>query len=248
MKKYFIYLTVICGLLVIILIGLFYNGIIWFVDPVSLGYQVKGIDVARYQGEIDWKAISSQGIQFAFIKATEGSSYSDPMFATNIVSSRGNNIFAGAYHFFSSESPGKTQAQNFINIVSEYPIDLPPVLDFEITKLEGDTEYVTKEAIIFLNELEKYFGTKPIVYTTYKSYENYLANNLNGYPLWIRDLFKEPEINGHDWIFWQYCNRGRLEGIDEKQIYVDLNVFNGSENEFKEYLKGLNTPKQAGIR
>ena len=221
---------------------LLYNGIIWFVYPEHKGYEVKGIDVARYQGDIDWEIISSQSIKFAFIKATEGSSYSDPTFDVNIIESRNNGIYSSAYHFFSAESSGKTQAENFIKIVSPYIIDLPPVLDFEIPKTVNDKENIVKEAQVFLRTVEKFFGITPIIYTTYESYSAFLASDFYEYPLWFRDLLREPKIEGErDWLFWQYSNRGRINGIDKKQKYVDLNVFNGTADEFEAYVRELST-------
>lgn len=239
-KKKIVILIMVSALFVIMLGELFYTGILWFVYPENMGYSVKGIDVSRYQGNINWEIISSQEIEFAFIKATEGSSYFDPMYNVNIVSARNNGIYVGAYHFFSSESAGKTQAENFIKVVSPHKIDLPPVLDFEISKSVKDKENVIKEAYDFLQEVEKYFGVKPIIYTTYESYSAFFTNNFGEYPMWFRDLFKEPKIEGNrDWLFWQYCNRGRIDGIEKKQKYTDLNVFNGNISEFKQYIDEL---------
>ena len=226
-----LFLAVIIGVLL-------FNGIIWFVCPEHKGFNVKGIDVSRYQGEINWQEISLQDIKFSFIKATEGTSYVDPKFNENAVSSISNGIHAGAYHFFSAESPGETQAENFIEAILPYSFDLPPVLDFEISKSVSDKENVIREALVFLQEIENQFKVKPLIYTTYESYNNFLTIDFDEYPLWFRDLLKEPKINGNrDWVFWQYCNRGRLKGFDRKQKYVDLNVFNGTEEEFETYIK-----------
>ena len=222
---------------------LIFDGVIWFVYPERLGYTVKGIDVARYQGEIDWEIISSQGIYFAFIKATEGSTHIDPMFNSNIVSSRHNGIYASAYHFFSSRSPGKTQAENFIRVIAEHELDMPPVLDFEIPKRDkDDSESIIEEAKQFLHCIEMHYGAKPIIYTTYDSYNTFLSDGFEDYILWFRDLFSIPNIKGgRSWFFWQYSNRGRLNGIDKQQRYVDLNVFYGSIDEFLQQIDEWNS-------
>jgi len=236
-KKYATILIVISVFGLIISSILLYNGVIWFVYPEIMGYTVKGIDVARYQGDIEWKQISEQNIKFAFVKATEGNSWVDPKFNENVVSSRDNGIYVGAYHFFNSEDEGKTQAENFIKIVSPYKTDLPPVLDFEISQTAKDKKNIIKETRVFLQEIEKYFEIKPIIYTTYESYNAFLVNEFDDYSLWFRDLFGKPKITGGmNWLFWQYCNRGRVYGIDKKQKYTDLNVFNGSINDFEKYI------------
>jgi len=207
-----------------------YNGLWWPVNPESMGYRVKGIDVARYQGNIDWKAIREENIRFAYIKATEGASYQDPLFTRNITESKRNGVVNGAYHYFSPDSPGAAQAANFIATVSPYQTDMPPVLDFEIGPA-ADKENVVGEVKIYLREIQAFFGAEPIIYTTYESYGLYLSDNFTDYKFWIRDLLRKPSFDGN-LVLWQYCNRGRLRGIDKAQKYVDLNVFIGTEQEF----------------
>ncbi len=127
---------IVLALLVFLIIGGItawgvYTGKIKLNVPDPEEYPVMGVDVSRYQGNIQWDVIAGQDVQFAFIKATEGSSYQDPLFAFNWEECRKNRIYAGAYHFFSFESGGDTQAQNFINTVGELQDDLPPVVDLE---------------------------------------------------------------------------------------------------------------------
>ena len=101
------------GLIGVIICTLLYNGIIQ-INGISAGkYPVRGVDVSAYQGDIDWDILSSQNIQFAFIKATEGSDFVDEHFKENWEKARTTELKVGAYHFFSFESPGKTQAENF---------------------------------------------------------------------------------------------------------------------------------------
>jgi lysozyme len=227
---------------------LYYNGLFWFVYPDNLGYTVRGIDVSHHQGLINWQDIASQGIKFAFIKATEGSNYSDGMFVNNTELSKECGIYIGAYHYFSHESSGESQAENFINTVAAYHFDLHPVMDFEISQDAGDREVIINEALTFLNVLETHFKIKPIVYTTYESYNAFLKDHFAAYDFWIRDLFDEPNVKDMEWVFWQYCNRGRLDGINGKQKFVDLNVFNGDESEFNEYTGGTQKRDNTMVR
>ena len=71
------------------------------VKPIANSYAVMGVDVARYQGTIDWNALSEQGIAFAFIKATEGSSHVDVRFRENWNEVAKTSILASPYHFMS---------------------------------------------------------------------------------------------------------------------------------------------------
>lgn len=208
-------------------------------DPEK--YPVDGVDVSRYQGNIQWDVIAAQDITFAFIKATEGSSYQDPNFAVNWGGARNNGIYAGAYHFFSFESSGETQALNFINTVGTLDNDLPPVVDLEFygsyTENPLSKEDTRKILDDLLESLEEFYGVKPIIYTTPKAYYQYLFGGGYGeYPLWMRNTYYKPT---ESWEFWQYSDKGELAGYDGRQadnleMYIDLNVYNGSYEEFLE--------------
>jgi lysozyme len=83
-------------------------------ELAALGYEVKGVDVSHYQGEIDWLALRKSGVRFAYIKATEGASLRDPRFAENWQRSHDAGIARGAYHYFLLCKSGAEQAANFI--------------------------------------------------------------------------------------------------------------------------------------
>lgn len=89
-------------------------------------YPVWGVDVSHYQGEIDWEQFKRQGVQFAYIKATEGSGFVDDRYASNRESAGAAEIYVGAYHFFSFDSPASSQAEHFISTVGDLDGALPP--------------------------------------------------------------------------------------------------------------------------
>ena len=117
------------------------------------------------QGAIDWDTLCGEGISFAYIKATEGSSHVDPRFADNWMGARGRGLRVGAYHFFSFDSPGDAQAQNFIARLPAGEIDLPPVVDVELYgKYRRDpkpADEVWAELKKTLDALEAEYGVKP---------------------------------------------------------------------------------------
>ncbi|MBR4257050.1 MAG: lysozyme, partial [Clostridia bacterium] len=90
--------AVICAAVVLCL---FYFGVLHINNPSKSIYPVRGVDVSHYQGDVDWETLSKQGISFAFIKATEGSSYVDLTFEKNYVEANKTVLRVGAYHFFS---------------------------------------------------------------------------------------------------------------------------------------------------
>lgn len=199
-------------------------------------YPIHGVDVSHYQGNIDWNVLADQDIQFAYIKATEGSSHVDENFASNFKEARQVGLKVGAYHFFSYDSAGITQAGNFIDTVENFDGMLPPVVDVEFygNKEENPpaSEEVYPQLRAYLDAVEGSYGMQPIIYATYESWELYIQDQFDDYPLWIRDIWNVPD-NSMDWIFWQYTNRGRLRGFSGDEPYVDLNVFAGTVDEWE---------------
>lgn len=201
-------------------------------------YAVEGIDISRYQGTVDWHAVAANGFAFAFIKATEGEAYQDPVFCKNWDNARQAGLKRGAYHFFQPEVPAEKQAQNFIQTVEMEYGDLPPVLDIEASD-EYPKEFIVEriKAWLYLVELE--YSIRPIIYTHFKFYNKYIAGNFDEYPIWIAKYgYRPPPLGGKkQWTFWQYGNKGRIEGVD---ALVDLNIFNGSLQDLEQFCLGPN--------
>ena len=205
-------------------------------------YPVRGVDVSSYQGEIDWKTLSSQNLSFAFIKATEGSSLVDPCFDYNYEQAQKTDLRIGAYHFFSYDSSGEDQAENFISTVSKIDNMLPPVIDLEFygdkEKNPPEQKAVREQLDRMLKKLEDHYGQKPIIYATEKSYSLYLAGAYEEYDIWIRNVITGPSLSDNrQWTFWQYTNREQLKGYQGKEKYIDMNVFSGTPEEFSAYGK-----------
>lgn len=199
-------------------------------------YEVWGVDVSSYQGEVDWSTLRSQGVDFAFIKATEGSGTTDAYFARNWEDAQAAGVLAGAYHFFSYDSPGETQADNFIAQVPVTAGALPPVVDVEFygDKAQRPPEREAVKEILdpLLERLESRYGQKPILYVTYRTYELYIQGEYENYPLWVTRPMLAPMDK--DWNFWQYSHSARLEGYNGKEKHIDLNVFRGSREELED--------------
>ena len=216
---------------------LLYAGVFQLNRPSAEAFPIRGVDVSCYQGEIDWTVLSGQGIRFAYIKATEGSSMMDPRFAGNWTEAAKTDLRIGAYHFFSFETGGQTQAENFIASVSPVENMLPPAVDVE--PYGSFTEWdpsVPEQLSAWLRAVEEQYGMKPVIYTT-KDFYSGIRAAFPEYELWIRSVYSAPagEI---EWTFWQYSNRTRLEGYAGDEKFVDMNVFGGTEEEFLRYGSG----------
>ena len=217
---------------------LVWNGVVLLNNPSKKAYPVRGVDVSSYQGQIDWETLSEQNIKFAFIKATEGSSFVDKRFAYNFEQAQKTHLAVGAYHFFSFQSAGKTQAENFIKTVKPFEGMLPPVVDFEFfgDATLPDKASVEKELCDMLNILEDYYGIKPIIYATEGAYDMYLSGKYENYDIWIRNVKTRPKMSdGRKWKFWQYTNREKLRGYNGDEKFIDMNVFSGTVEDFENY-------------
>ncbi len=214
----------------IALVGLALAAVIFYpqLEPATLAYKVRGVDVSDHQGSIDWKRLKAGKVDFAFIKATEGGDFVDASFAGNWLAAGNAGVPRGAYHFFTQCRTGLVQAQNFISIVPIDPDALPPVVDVEhmgpCTQGPAVAD-VSAEIETYLDEVEAHFGKRPILYTTQEFHDAYLVGKFASERFWIRNLGFPPPFRDQQWVFWQYHNRGQRDGVTGP---VDLNVFRGT--------------------
>ena len=223
--------------LMLVALGLVYTGA-WQLNHPS--QPVRGVDVSHYQGQIDWPVLASQGLQFVFIKATEGSASLDERFADNWAGAQAAGLRVGAYHFFSYDTPGASQAENFIAAVPPVGGMLPPVIDVEFygdyfsEPMEADR--VLPELNDMVEALTAHYGIRPILYITEESYDLYVAGHFADCDLWIRSTFRSPKVSdGRAWTFWQYADRAKLEGYEGAETFIDMDVYRGSQAEFDAY-------------
>lgn len=212
------------------------------INPIiAQGYEVHGVDVSHYQGAIDWEVLSQQNLDFAIIKATEGSTHVDERFLDNWQAAEQTHLALGAYHFFSFDSEGDRQAASYIETVGNLNGKLAPVIDVEYygDKRSNPPERsdVVENLGLMLEVLEQHYEIKPIIYTTYTVYNDYIKGEFEEYPLWVRSVYCPPTVLfGNRWSFWQYMDTAMLEGYVSDQKYIDVNVFKGSKQELEKLM------------
>jgi lysozyme len=210
-------------------------------DPKPYRYPVSGIDLSRFQTAVDWQEAHANGVNFAYVKATEGGDGLDPMFKEHWRGARRAGVAVGAYHFFYHCRPAIEQANWFIANVPRTAGALPPVLDLEWTptsptcRIRRDGATIRSEARIFLNALEQHYGQRPIIYTTVDFYRENDLSTMGGTEFWLRSVAANPKdvYAGQTWRFWQYTSTGIVPGAAGN---VDVNVFNGSKSEWASWL------------
>ena len=216
-------------------------GYVRFNYPDYKAYPVRGIDISHHQDVIDWDVLERSDIDFAFIKATEGGDHKDTKFEENWERAGEIGLVRGAYHFFTFCKPGREQALNFMETVPVEQVMLPPGIDLEFSgncQARPSKEELHKELSDFTDLVLERYGRRPVLYITNESYRAFVEGEYLPYSIWIRDIYSKPKLEpGREWTFWQYTHRGRLHGIDG---FVDLNVFNGTREYFKEVTLPLN--------
>jgi lysozyme len=204
-------------------------------------YAVHGTDASRYQTAIDWRTARANGVNFAFLKATEGADDVDPMFRDHWRGARAAGIRTGAYHFWYHCAPGRDQARNFIARVPRASGALPPVLDIEWTPFSPTctrrtpTDELLRETQDFVDIVARHYGQRPLIYVSPDIFEDREIARLRDVEFWLRSVAGHPSkvYPGQRWTFWQYSGTGQIPGIAGK---ADLNVFAGSEAAWAEWL------------
>ena len=193
-------------------------------SPDRTAYPLRGIDVSHHQGEIDWARVAKSDVSFAILKATEGGDYVDDTFARNLAGARAAGLVVGVYHFFTFCRPGTEQAKNFLAAVPTDQPMLPPVVDIEFggnCAARPSVADFGKQLADFLKPVEAAFDRPAIIYVMDDVVAQY-GTALPDRKRWVRSLVWPPGQRG--WVYWQYHNRGRVDGIVGD---VDLNILQG---------------------
>lgn len=210
-----------------------------FNAPRPSQFAVHGIDAARFQKSINWNTARANGVNFAFIKATEGGDLLDVAFKKHWRAAGRAFVERGAYHFYYFCTKPEVQAQWFIRNVPRTPGMMPPVLDMEwnpfsptCATVRPPAGEVRAQMRTWMRLVEAHYGQRPIIYTTPRFYKENELNRLNGYEFWLRTTAKTPReaFPGQRWRFWQYTSTGTLPNTPGA---IDINAFNGSREDWE---------------
>ncbi|WP_165434994.1 GH25 family lysozyme [Rhizobium leguminosarum] len=219
-------------------------------------YAVRGIDIARYTGDLKFDAIKASGlVKFIYAKATQGSEGKDTKFPQFMKGAGETGVSFGGYHVFDCSPP---EAQ-FKNITAMVPRDkdlLPVAVDLEwfrgnphslFLACSDNPDVIRSNLKALLSELADYYGKRPIVYTSRFGVGDILRNDFNDFGLWYADFRKTtPGYAGDNpWTFWQMTDHGNIPGVTTA---VDYNVFFGSKEQFAAFAEtGENVARNAAV-
>lgn len=223
--------------------------------------RIYGIDISRFQHDIgkkkyaiDWSQIriTSLGkmsrkrirgvvdypVSFVYIKSTEGTTVRNRYYKGDYLSARKRGLNVGSYHFFSTTSPARRQADWFVKHSYLQRGDFPPVLDVEPSpaqiKKMGGTDTLFRAVRTWLKAVERQVGVRPVLYVSQSFVNRYLPlapDIKRDYLVWIARYGEyKPDVH---LVYWQLSPDGRVSGIHGD---VDINVFNGYAGQFDEFL------------
>ena len=198
-------------------------------------YTVRGIDVSHHNGTIDWNQVAASDIRFVYIKASEGSTFQNPLFNDQYAGARGAGLKVGFYHFFRKNRDGLSQARHFLGTVGQRQPDLPLAIDIEDSHNDNQVpdSVVVAELKAMVSTLEQQ-GFKVMIYTNGDGYKAYYTGQLELQDLWLSS-FKEPTAIAHlGHRIQQYSHWGTVDGVNTD---VDMNIFMGSEREWEQWLE-----------
>ncbi len=209
------------------------KGFLEYVGDDSTVESKAGIDVSRFQGEIQWDKVADAGVEFAIIRvgfrgSTEGKLILDDFFEDNIKGATQNGIKVGVYFYSQAVSPeeAKEEAQMLLDALEPYQIDYPVVIDVEYA--DSDTARTAEltsdeyEAAVeeFCSVVEQ-AGYKAMVYGNVTSSTLLMdAADVDKYDTWIA-YYGTPLYYPYHFNIWQYSKSGKIDGIDGE---VDLNI------------------------
>ena len=186
---------------------------------------VKGIDVSKYQGKIDWGKVKADGVEFVVIRAGYGREISqkDPYFEENYKGAKAAGLRVGTYWYSYAESAedAKTEAKSFLEAVKGKTFDLPVYYDVEEkAQAQKGKDFVTSVILAFAEEVEK-AGYKVGVYANTNWLTNYIAlDKLGDRSIWKADWSEQPDESICCDIH-QYTSNGSVSGVSGR---CDMNT------------------------
>lgn len=198
-----------------------------------------GIDVSTYQPTINWTSVKNGGIDFAYVKSTEGATWTSSTFANQMAGAAAAGVPAGAYHYARYDNnSAATEAAHFLDVAGDYMAagNLRPVVDIEQTTTQSAAT-VSTWVNTFCNAIVAATGVEPLVYTFASYASTKLNSTVTQWDLWMAQYPSSPAPQtgspsstapwaSGTWKVWQYTDSGTVSGISGS---VDRNVFNGDK-------------------
>jgi GH25 family lysozyme M1 (1,4-beta-N-acetylmuramidase) len=237
------------------------------ISPAGAQTYIEGIDVSHWQGSINWTSVRNSGVEFAFMKATQGTTYVDPTFAANAQNATNAGVLVGPYHFCNLNTDTSNpldpvnEANHFLDVIQPYynsGLYLPPVADVEGFPAFGSTAearaFTSAWVQSFSDTIYGALGVRPIIYGSLSTANSYYTSSVaSQHELWLAWWKSSGTSNPPTpadtplwgpWQFWQWTDSGSIPGIAGN---VDRDLFNGTRAQLESLLIGPGSGGPGGI-
>jgi len=185
---------------------------------------MKGIDISNHNGNIDFNQVKNDGVELVYIKATEGTTFKDPILEQHYQGAKSVGLSTGFYHFLVGTSEPETQAENFYENIKHKENNLKPCLDIETNGFN-----VMDYALRFIEKFKQLSNLPLSIYASPYFINDNLDERLSSYSLWVAHYGVDNPMDNNVWggIYagHQYTDSGSVLGINGN---VDINNFNDS--------------------
>ena len=208
----------------------------------------EGIDVSRWQGNINFEQVANSGIQIVYIKATEGTTYVSPTFEKSYQNAKANGLKIGFYHYVTArtEEEAKAEAQFFASKIQGKEIDCKLAMDFEEFGNLNNNE-INAIGLAFIKKLQELTQKPVVIYSNSYTARTVWNGEILNYPLWIAEYgVSKPRDNGKwsKYVGWQYTDTGKVNGISGNvdRDKFTKEIFINEDDKLSETLPNIDTP------
>ena len=227
-------------LIVLVIVGGGYTIYHFHREQLLKQYPVRGVSVSQTDGYIDFEQLKNDDYKFVYLKASQGSVYTDDSFSNNFQRSQGSQLPIGVYHVFSFSSSPASQFRNFVRQVGYDTGSLPIGIDVQpygtYNKDTLNYKRVSKNLKLFISKLRNYYQ-RPVVIWTDKSIISGMDIQTNdNQQLWLNDGKLGKPNSDATFIF---VDPNAAVKMDNQTAFLNESVFNGNESQWHRYLNQI---------
>lgn len=221
------WLLISCGIIATCGVWFFAKPALSVVDTKPLGFAVQGVAINQTSGYVDYHNLASNGIDFTYLRATTGTSFTDDDYHSNYDRAIDAKLKVGSIQVYDSSTNADTQAQYFIDKVGDKIGQLP--IAIYVTQDQVGTQDNKTRLAVLIKTLTSHYEKEVVIYTT-QDVQKQLASTISQTKYWLISSHTNDKTRKNQFI--QYSEDHTI-GKGLKAIKMPTSVFNGTEKEFE---------------
>jgi len=222
------WILIVGGLIATLAVWLFAKPIVLTTNTIPTGFSVQGVAINQTSGYVDYRNLTSNGVDYVYLRATTGTSFVDDSYQSSYNRARSAQLKVGSIQVYDASVDASTQAQYFIDNVGNRVGQLP--IAFYVTDNQIDTQASIDRLAKLIQILNTHYNKSTVIYTT-PSVQSKLSSTISGTKYWLIDTHTTNKSNKNQFI--QYSEDHTI-GSGLKAIKMPTSVFNGTEKEFED--------------